>query len=112
MKRDNRGKRNPMYGHKQTDSSKRKNGDKTIERFKNSEFRNKHSNAVKEAMKNVPKEVLKFENRKKNKIITCCICGKSEIVYSSRSVYCNDCRNKYTPWQREKIRKSLLENIC
>lgn len=111
-KKDNRGNRNPMYGKHQTETSKQKNGEKTKERFQNENFRKKHSEAVKKAMENVPYEKLAFKNRTKKKKIKCCLCGKEEIVYTSQAIYCDECRAKYTPWQRSKMRKELLENVC
>lgn len=111
-KKDNRGERNPMFGKHQSETSKQKNGEKTTERFQNEEFRKKHSEAVKRAMQNVPHEKLAFKNRSKNKTIVCCLCGKEEKVYTSQAVYCNACREKYTPWQRTQMRKKLLENVC
>lgn len=111
-KKDNRGNRNPMYGKHQTETSKQKNGEKTKERFQNENFRKKHSEAVKKAMENVSYEKLAFKNRTKKKKIKCCLCGKEEIVYTSQAIYCDECRAKYTPWQRSKMRKELLENVC
>lgn len=110
--KDNRGERNPMYGKKQSEESKRKNGLKTKERFNDPDFRQKHSDAVKASMKNVPKEKLAYKNRKKNKEITCCLCGRKETVYSSQTVYWSKCKKKYSKWRLTKMRKELSENVC
>lgn len=106
-KKDNHGIRNPMYNKHQSEHSKKLNGEKTKDRFKNNkEFKKLHSKKVKEAMQKVDKEKLKFSNRRKNKKITCCICGKEEIVYTSQSIYCDECRNSYTKWELQKLSKN------
>lgn len=106
------GEKNPMYGKKHTKESKEKNGSKTKERFEDKSFKEKHSNAVKEAMKNVDKSKLSFENRKKNKLIRCAICGKEEYVYTSQQKSCSECKEKYTKWELSCMIKKLLENVC
>lgn len=103
---------NVMYGRKHSLVSKQKNGQKTIERFKDKSFREKHSNAVKNAMKKVPKDKLAFENRSKNKLIKCVLCDTEEYVYTSQQKFCSKCKNTYTKWQLEKLYKQSLENIC
>ena len=106
------GELNQMFGKKQSESSKKKNGDKTRDRFLNDEeFKAKHSQAVKEAMKQVDKNKLAYANRSKNVLLKCVICGKEELVYTSQQKACSDCKRKYTKWELGKLYKSL-ENIC
>lgn len=94
------GKNNPMYGRIQSESSKRKNGEKTKERFENdNEFKQRHSNAVKQSMQKVDKEKLAYKNRSKNQKLTCILCNQEYAAYTSQSLYCDSCRSKYTKWQ-------------
>lgn len=97
---------NNMYGKQHTDESKRKDGDKTIERFKDEDFRKRHSDAVKKAMVNVDREKLAFKNRKKNKLIKCILCGTEEYVYCSKQKYCSNCRQKYSSYKLGELCKN------
>lgn len=90
---------NGMYGKKHSEKSKRQDGDKTIERFKDAEFRKKHSDAVRAAMKSVDKSKLAFHSRKRNVLMTCKVCGNDEYVYTSQQTACSECKKKYTRWQ-------------
>jgi hypothetical protein len=105
--KDISGKNNPMYGRKQSKESKYKNGQKTKERFqKDLNFKSKHKLAVIDAMKKVDKNKISYNNRRKNKNLICTICNKEYIAYTSQSLYCDDCRNKYTKWQLYVLRKN------
>lgn len=103
---------NVMYGKHHKESSKIKNGEKTKERFQDENFRIKHSEAVKKAMQNVDKEKLAYENRSKNVLLKCVLCGKEEHVYTSQQMYCSECKSKYSRWKLGELYRKSLENIC
>jgi len=97
---------NAMYGKHHSDKSKKQDGEKTKLRFQDKTFKEKHSKAVKEAMKHVDKEKLAYENRSKNTLIKCEICGKEEYVYTSQQKYCSECKKKYSRWKLSQIVKN------
>jgi hypothetical protein len=105
--KDINGDKNPMYGRFQSKESKIKNGLKTKQRFENdSDFRNLHSESVKNAMKSVDKEKLKYNNRNKNNICKCIMCNSNYISYTKQSIFCDKCRENTTKWQRDIFSKN------
>lgn len=101
------GELNGMYGRKQSDESKSKNGSKTKERFAcDAEFRDRHAAAVKKAMESVDMAKLAYKNRSLNVHLVCSICGKEEMVYTSQQKYCSDCKKRYSPWELRCLDKS------
>ena len=107
------GSLNGMYGRKHSNVSKRKNGEKTKSRFANNpEYKKRHSDAVKAAMTLVDKDKLKYNNRSKNKLLTCVLCGNIENVYTSQQRFCSICKSKYSRWQLGELKKGIIENIC
>lgn len=98
------GSSNGMFGKTHSDEAKRKDGEKTTYRFAHDEeFKERHRQATIRGMQKVDKEKLKFSNRARNTSITCRLCGKEEMVYTSQQLYCSDCKSKYTKWQLSQM---------
>ena len=81
------GELNPMYGVKHREDSLRKNGNKTIDRFKDEEFREKHKLATMEAMKYVDKSKLGHPKQRVTKICKNCGC-EFVVISTSKKQYC------------------------
>jgi hypothetical protein len=80
---------NPMFNHKHKEISKKINGQKTSLRFKDENFRLKHSEAVKKAMQKVDKSKLIGNKRKDREQRICLYCGKVfNVIYTSKQKYC------------------------
>ena len=91
---------NPMYGRSQSEDSKTKIGLKTTSRFLNKDFKIKHGNSVKEAMKNIDMKIFNQRESAPFVIINCLGCGKEFEVISTekglRQKYCsNECKGTY-----------------
>lgn len=122
---DMKGKKNPHYGMKHSDDSKIKIGQKTVERFKNIEFKRKHRLAVKKSMTDdVKKHISEIRTGVPTKKVTskqiitkCVFCGspiegvlwynKKNIIVSKKTKnFCSvSCSCKYTKSKEIKIKK-------
>jgi group I intron endonuclease len=90
---------NPMWGKKHTPESNAKNKASVMKKWKDPEFIERHRLATVEAMKKVPREVFKYENRAKNNTIICSVCGNTEQVTTPQQKYCCDCKSKHSKWK-------------
>ncbi|MBM7555961.1 NUMOD3 domain-containing DNA-binding protein [Halanaerobacter jeridensis] len=82
------GELNPLFGKKHTQKTKKLIGQKSKERFKDKKFREKHSNAVKKAMKKV--DTSKLGNKKSRISKRCKICGDEFLVIeTSNRKFCS-----------------------